>query len=95
MWIFFLISRAYCILFFDKDYKNKYKKIIILMTLIDYVFQLLFKYFDSTFLGIIYIKDIYNIFYYILVGIYIYYKGRNISLGLSLLLYTVEHDVIR
>ena len=95
MWIFFLISRAYCILFFDKEYKNKYIKIIVLITSIDYILQILFKFSDSTLLGLIYTKDIYNIIYYILVGIYIYYKGRNISLGLSLLLYTVERNVIR
>ena len=95
MWIFFLINRAYCILFFDKDYKNKYIKIIIFITLCDYILQILFKFDYNMFFEIIYIKDLYNIIYYIVVGIYIFYRGKNISLGLRVLLYVIEHDNIR
>ena len=95
MLLFLLISRAYCILFFDSKYKNKYIIQILIVILCDYVFQLLFKFFDFYLIEIIYIKDLYNIIYYIVLGIYIYYKGSNISLGLRLLLYNVEHDNMR
>ena len=96
MFIFLLISRGYCILFFDKTYLCKYIKIISFIALIDYAMQILFSlfsFFNSYLLGFIYFKDIYNIFYYILLGIYIYNKGKNISLGLLVLLYIIEHNI--
>lgn len=95
MLVFLLISRAYCILFFDQKYKNKYIIRILIILLCDYALQLLFKFFDSYLLGFIYVKDLYNTLYYILLCIYIYYKGRNISLGLRVILYVVEHDNMR
>lgn len=95
MLIFLLISRAYCILFFDKIYLIKYIKVILLITLIDYSFQFIFKFFDFYFLGFIYIKDVYNILYYILVGIYIYNKGKNISLGLFIILNIIKQNKMR
>ena len=93
MLIYLLISRGYCVLFFDKTYLFKYIKIISLVALIDYIMQILFKFFNFYFLGFIYFKDIYNIVYYILLGIYIYNKGKNISLGLLVLLYNIEHNI--
>ena len=93
MLIFLLISRGYCILFFDKAYLCKYIKIISFIALIDYALQILFSFFNFYLLGFIYFKDIYNILYYILLGIYIYNKGKNISLGLLVLLYIIEHNI--
>ena len=90
MWIFFLISRAYCILFFDNQYKYKYIKNIIIMCLLDYLLQIICKITDS-----VSIRYIYNIVYYIFIGFYIYYRGRNISIGLLYLLYIIEHDNVR
>ena len=91
--IYLLNSRGYCILFFDKSYLCKYIKIITIIAIIDYSMQILFKFSDFYLLGFIYSKDIYNILYYILLGIYTYKKGKNISLGLSVLLYIIEHNI--
>ena len=93
MLIFLLNSRGYCILFFDKAYFCKYIKIISFIALFDYGMQILFSFFNFYLLGFIYFKDIYNILYYILLGIYIYNKGKNISLGLLVLLYIIEHNI--
>jgi hypothetical protein len=93
MLIFLLISRGYCILFFDKTYLCKYIKITSFIAIIDYVMQILFRFFDFYLFGFIYFKDIYNILYYILLGIYIYNKGKNISIGLLVLLYNIEHNI--
>jgi hypothetical protein len=93
MLIFLLISRGYCILFFDKTYLCKYIKITSFIAIIDYAMQILFQFFDFYLIGFIYFKDIYNILYYILLGIYIYNKGKNISLGLLVLLYIIEHNI--
>ena len=91
--IYMLVSRGYCILFFDKAYLCKYLKIISFITIIDYAMQILFNLFNFYLLGFIYFIDIYNILYYILLGVYIYNKGSNISKGLLVLLYIIEHKI--
>lgn len=91
--IYLLNSRGYNILFFDKKYLCKYIKIIFFIAIIDYAMQILFKFSNFYLLGFIYSKDIYNILYYILLGIYIYKKGKNISIGLLVLLYIIEHNI--
>ena len=95
MLLFLLLSRAYCILFFDNQYKNKYIKQMLIITLVDYLLQFFFKFFDFYLFKFIYIKDLYNIIYYILLGIYIYHKGINIYFGLLEILYVVENDNMR
>ena len=91
--IYLLNSRGYNILFFDKKYLCKYIKSIFFIAIIDYAFQILFKFTNFYLLGFIYSKDIYNILYYILLGIFIYKKGKNISIGLLVLLYIIEHNI--
>ncbi len=91
MLVFLLINRAYCILFFDNQYRNKYIKLMILIGIIDYLIQLCLTFF--TFLDN-WLLDIYNILYYLILGIYIYMRGSNISIFLILLMTLIENNNI-
>ena len=72
MLIFLLIYRAYCTLFFDNAYKNKYIILMLIVSLVDFLLQLGFSFFDFFLFSFIYIKDLCNIIYYFTIGIYIY-----------------------
>ena len=92
MLIFLLIFRAYCTLFFDDAYKNKYIKLMGIIALVDFFLQLVISLFDSLLLNFIYIIDLYNIIYYSSIGIYIYMRGKNISIFLKLLITRIEQN---
>ena len=80
-----LITRAYCILFFDKKYMKKYLKSIIIVLFIDYGLQIFFMYLDQLF-EFTFFKKLYNILYFSLFQIYFYLKGKDIDSGLKYLL---------
>ena len=94
MLIFLLISRAYCILFFDNEYKNRYVNQFLIIALLDYCTQLILSVFNSKLLDITNLTDFYNIIYYIIIGIYIFYKGKNISIGLILISNSIDSGLI-
>ena len=80
-----LITRAYCILFFDKKYMKKYLKSIIIVLFIDYGLQIFFMYLDQLF-EFTFFKKLYNILYFSLFQIYFYLKGKDIDSRLKYLL---------
>ena len=90
--IFLFISRGYSLIFFDDKYRNKYLKIILIIFALDYVLQIIFSLFgDIKLFSIIFIIDIYNIIYYIVISIFIDKIGNNIKLGLFLIFYNLNN----
>lgn len=88
-----LITRAYCILFFDKKYMKKYLKSIIIVLIIDYGLQIFLMYLDQLF-EFNFFKKLYNILYFSLFQIYFYLKGKDIDSGLKFLLSIIDNNDI-
>ena len=94
MLLLLLISRAYCILFFDRSYFKVSVKIMAIMLFIDYYMEInIVLIQQGTKFDLL--KDIYNILSSFFIEILIYFSGKIISINLNFFSFIVQNNLIR
>ena len=89
-----LISRGYCILFFDRLNFKVARTSMIIILFFDYLWEIIIMQLQDIYKFNL-MKDLYNILYYVFTEIIIYLNGKNITITLKFFSFIVQNNLIR